>query len=320
MWLEILAVTAGLALLIAGGELLVRGATAVARRAKVSPAVIGLTIVAAGTSMPELVVSIDAARSGAPDVAVGNVVGSNIYNVLLILGLAALVRPIEVTWATIRLEWPVLALASWTMLLLARDGWLDRLEGGYFLASLVVFVAWTVKMARHDALEPERADLAGLAASRASGVASWPKAVGKIVVGVGILGWGADLLVSGASAIATAAGMAERVIGLTLVAVGTSLPELVTSVLAARRGESGIALGNVMGSNIFNILGILGVTALIQPIPVHPRTTDIDNWVMLATALVLFPVIRSGFRVTRPEGALLLAAAVAWSAYLFGTP
>ncbi len=318
MLLEVLQSVLGLVALVIGGEVLVRGATSMAGRARLSPAVIGLTVVAAGTSLPELVVSVDAALSGAADLAMGNVVGSNIYNVLLILGASALVRPLTTTWSTVRLEWPVMALASWTALLLARDGVLDRLEGAYFLAGLVAFVAWTVRMARRDAGPEERAGLEAVAAGQATGApATWAGILLRVIGGAVLLAVGADLLVSGASAMAVNAGVSERVIGLTLVAVGTSLPELVTSVVAARRGESGIAVGNVIGSNIFNILGILGVTTLIQPIPIHAGTIALDLWVMLATALVLLPLMRTGFRISRAEGALLFAGAVGWTAVLF---
>ena len=318
MLLEVLRSLVGLVALVVGGDVLVRGATSMAGRARLSPAVIGLTVVAAGTSLPELVVAVDAALSGAPDLAMGNVVGSNIYNILLILGVSALVSPLTTTSTTVRLEWPVMALASWTALLLARDGVLDRLEGAYFLAGLVAFVAWTVRMARRDAGSAERATLEEVAAAETLGApATWPGILVRVIGGAVLLAVGADLLVSGASAMATVAGVSERVIGLTLVAVGTSLPELVTSVVAARRGESGIAVGNVVGSNIFNILGILGVTTLIQPIPIHAGTIALDLWVMVATALILLPVMRTGFRISRLEGAVLLAGAVGWSAVLF---
>ncbi len=318
MLIEVLRSLLGLVALVAGGEILVRGATALAGRVRLSPAVIGLTVVAAGTSLPELVVSVDAAFSGAPDLAIGNVVGSNIYNILLILGVSALVRPLTTTWTTVRLEWPVMALASWNLLLLARDGRLDRLEGAYFVAGLVVFVAWTVRMARQDAGPEERASLEAAAAAH-TGLKppSGAGIAGRVIGGAVLLAVGADLLVQGASALAATAGVSERVIGLTLVALGTSLPELVTSVLAAWRGQSGIAVGNVIGSNIFNILGILGVTALILPIPIQAGTIRLDLWVMLGTALLLLPLMRTGFRINRWEGGLLLGGALAWSAALF---
>lgn len=317
MGVDLLMAVAGLALLVLGGELLVRGATGVALLARASPGVIGLTVVAAGTSMPELVVSVDAALAGSPDLALSNVVGSNIYNVLLILGLAAVVRPLDVAWSSVRLEWPVMMLASWTLLLLARDGDLDRLEGGYFLVSIVVFVAWTVRMARRDVTPSERSDLVEfVSAQRGATVATWLRASGQVVVGVVLLGVGARMLVFGASDLASAAGVSERVIGLTLVALGTSLPELVTSVVASARGSSGIALGNVIGSNIFNVLGILGATALIHPISVNPQAASLDIWVMLAAAAVLLPIMMSGSRVSRLEGALLLVGATAWSVVL----
>ncbi len=314
MLLDVVMSAAGLALLLVGGELLVRGATALALRFRVSPSVIGLTVVAAGTSMPELVVSIGAAVQGLPDVAIGNVVGSNIYNILLILGLAALVRPLTTTWTTIRLEWPVMALAAWTMHLLSRDGMLDRLEGAYLLAGLIAFVAWMVRLARKEVPDAERESLESVADSRGGAtVESWARSVGGVTIGVALLGLGAHLLVSGASSLAADLGVSQRVIGLTVVAIGTSLPELITSVLAAWRGNSAIAVGNVVGSNIFNVLGILGATALVHPIPVNLRTIELDNWVMLGVTLMLLPLMRTGFKINRWEGGLLLAGAVVWS-------
>ena len=314
MLVDALTSVCGLALLVGGGELLVRGATALALRFRVSPAVVGLTVVAAGTSMPELVVSVGAALRGVPDMAVGNVVGSNIYNVLLILGLAALVRPLTTTWTTVRLEWPVMAVAAWTMHLLARDGSLDRLEGAYLLAGLIAFLAWTVQMARNAVPAAERETLEGVAEARSgSTTASWARSIAGVVGGVALLGLGASLLVDGATSLAVGFGVSERVIGLTVVALGTSLPELITSVLAAWRGQAGIAVGNVVGSNIFNILGILAATALVLPVPVNAATLELDNWVMLGATLLLLPLMWTGFRIERWEGGLLLAGAVAWS-------
>lgn len=307
---SILLVVLGLALLAGGGEALVRGATTVARIAGLTPAVIGLTVVAAGTSLPELVVSVMAALRGTPDIAVGNVVGSNIFNIGAVLGAAALVAPLAVHGAAVRLEWPVMFLASWIGFLLMRDFQLDRLEGGFFLASLVVFTAYSVFIARNEVSQQEQSTYASETAGRSlhPPTRELGLSILAIVAGSGLLVLGGNLLVDGAVAIARHAGMTERVIGLTIVAAGTSAPELAASLVAAYRGRSDVALANIIGSNIFNILGILGVTSLIAPIAVSPQMVRSDMVWMLALSAVLFPMMRSRFVVSRAEGTLLVAA------------
>jgi len=306
---SILLVILGLVLLAGGGEALVRGATTIARVAGLTPAVIGLTIVAAGTSLPELVVSIMAALHGTPDIAVGNVVGSNIFNVGMVLGAAALVAPLAVHRAALRLEWPVMFLASWIGFLLMRDHNLDRLEGGFFVASLVVFTAYSVYIARHEVSEQEQSGYASETDSRSlhPRTRELGLSVLAVLLGSGLLVLGGKYLVDGAVAIARYAGMTERVIGLTIVAMGTSAPELAASLVAAFRGRSDLALANIIGSNIFNILGILGITALLHPIPVAAAIVQTDAWWMLGFAVVLFPMMWTGRRISRVEGGILLA-------------
>lgn len=303
----VLLILGGIALLAAGGDLLVRGAVSLARLLRVSTAVIGLTVVAMGTSTPELAVSLLAALQGKSDIAVANVVGSNIFNVVAILGVSALVVPLVVHMTAVRLEWPVMAIVSLQFLLLARDGALDRLEGAFFLVALVAFTAYMVHLARRDL---SAADADTIAAS----VESWTVRgrrlaldLGLVIGGLLILVAGAQLLVRGATTLALAAGVSERVVGLTIVAAGTSMPELAASLVAAWRKQADIALANVIGSNIFNIAGILGVVALITPQRVHPVIVASDVWWMVGIALLLFPVMRSGMRIGRREGALLLA-------------
>jgi cation:H+ antiporter len=313
-------VVLGLGLLVAGGEALVRGASGIALAARVSPAVIGLTIVAAGTSMPELVVSVQSALADSAGLALGNVVGSNIFNIGAILGLAALVRPMRVTGNSVRLEWPVMMLASLQLLLLARDGTIDRVEGAVLLAAMVAFTAYAVWLGRHSSTPAEVAAFAeslpvAPAGRSGRGVA---RDIGMVAVGVGLLAGGSSLLVNGAVGIASALGVSETVIGLTIVAGGTSTPELVTSLVAARRGKDDIAVANVVGSNIFNILGILGVTGLITPLAVPDVILSRDVWWMLGAALMLFPLMRSGMRVTRFEGVLLLGGFGAYMVLLLG--
>ncbi len=305
----LLFVAAGVAVLGFGADALVRGAVTLARAAKVSAAVIGLTIVSMGTSLPELTVSVAATLRGASDLGVGNVVGSNIFNIGIVLGLTALIQPMRVHSSAVRLEWPFMFLASFQLLLLARDGRLDRLEGGFFLVGLVLFTAYVVRIGRTEVAGEEAADLAQEVAARdvpdGAGVG---KALLFVAGGIALLVVGGELLLRGAIDLARAAGMTERVIGLTIVAAGTGTPEVATSLMAARRGQGEIALGNVIGSNIFNVLGILGTTALLRPLAVGEAMVRSDMVWMLVLSAVLFPMMRSKFVVTRAEGGLLAAA------------
>lgn len=298
----------GLAL---GGELLVRGAVAIAQRFGLSPLMIGLTLVGLGTSMPELVTSVQAALVGAPGIAVGNVVGSNICNVLLILGTAALLRPVEAGAAAFRRDGAVLVGASLLCLWVILAGDIGRLAGAAFVLLLVGFVVFTYLSERDapashaaeaDAIGPMSGGLAG--------------AVPKFLAGLVLTVIGARFLVQGAIDLAQSLGVSDAVIGLTVVAIGTSLPELVTSIVAAVRGHSDVAFGNVIGSNIFNIFGILGVTALIQPIPVPPEIARLDIWIMLAATAALVVVTVTGWRITRSEGGLLLGSYAAYIGFL----
>ena len=307
MLIDCLLVAVGLALLVGGGEALVRGASGVALKAKLSPAVVGLTIVAAGTSMPEFVVCTQSALEGSPGLAMGNVVGSNIFNVGMILGLTAIVRPLEIKGNTIRLEWPVMMLAAFQLHLLARDGMVDRLEGGFLLAGLVAFVAYMVWVSRKAIAPVEEAQFEKVATASfgRTGSAAVFLNIAAIAVGAALLAGGSTAMVRGAVAIASSLGVSDTVIGLTVVAAGTSMPELVTSLVAARRGQGDIAVGNVIGSSIFNVLGILGATALIHPLEVASEITARDSFWMLGATLLLLPMMRSGMRVTRLEGSLL---------------
>ncbi len=310
-----LVIAGGVVLLLIGGDLLVRGAVSIARLARVSTAVIGLTIVAIGTSTPELAVSLMAAASNQPDIAVGNVVGSNIFNVAVILGVAALLLPLTVHMTAVRLEWPFMFATSALFLMLARDGRIDRLEGGFLLVLLVAFLAYMVRASRLEvgaAGRQELSDSVDALTLRTPGRQALID-VAIVLGGLVTLVVGARLLVSGGTGLARAAGISERVIGLTVAAAGTSLPELATSIVAARRRQPDIAIANVLGSNIFNVLGILGTVALVTPQTVHPAIVSSDSWWMVGTALLLFPLMISGRRVSRWEGAVLLAA---YSVYL----
>ncbi|MCB9507778.1 MAG: calcium/sodium antiporter [Myxococcales bacterium] len=305
-WLMLLL---GFGLLVAGGEALVRGASGLALMAKLPPAVVGLTIVAAGTSMPELVVSVESALNGNVGIAVGNVVGSNTFNIGAILGLAALVRPLRVTGNTVRMEWPVMMLAALQLFLLARDGSVDRVEGAALLAAMAGFTAYAVWIGRNatTANEADGFDELVTASFGATGTRALTTNALAVVVGVALLAGGSTLLVGGAVGIATLLGVSETVIGLTIVAAGTSTPELVTSLVASRRGRDDIAIANVVGSNIFNVLGILGVTALVRPLAVPEVILGRDIWWMLGASVLLLPLMWTGLRVNRAEGAALLA-------------
>ncbi|TNE89483.1 MAG: calcium/sodium antiporter [Deltaproteobacteria bacterium] len=298
-------VVCGLALLVAGGEGLVRGASGLAALAKVSPAVIGLTVVAAGTSMPEFVVSLQAAVEGSPGLAVGNVVGSNLFNLAAILGLTALVRPLAILGNTVRLEWPVLVVAVCLLHLLARDGSVDRMEGALLFAAMVVFTAYVVWIGRQE--QPAAAESVVTASFGQRGARAAALNLGAVGVGVALLAFGSTALVRGATAVASGLGVSETVIGLTIVAAGTSTPELVTSLMAARRGQDDLAVSNVVGSSIFNVLGILGSTALIAPLPVPEVILTRDHPWMIGVCLLLFPLMKSDLRISRIEGAFLVA-------------
>lgn len=297
--LSLTLVAAGIGLLIFGGDRLVEASIDLARRARLTPAFIGLTVVAAGTSMPELFVSATAALAGSPGIALGNVIGSNIANVGLILGLCAMVAPLPVGAGIMRLDYPVLVGVSIGVPLLGLDGWLGRWDSALCVLALSVYVGVAVALARRTL--PVQADSqAGAAPARSIGpMLAW------LVAALVCLAVGARVLVIGAVQIAHALGVSERVVGLTIVAVGTSLPELVASAAAALKQQQELAVANIVGSNIFNLLGILGVTGLIQPLPTEAGKLNIDVPVMIGFALALLPLARDE-RVSRLEGALLV--------------
>lgn len=295
----------GLLLLGAGGEMLVRGSVGAARSLGVSPLLIGLTLVGFGTSTPELVTSIQAAARGSPGIAVGNVVGSNIANVLLILGVAALIRPVEFHPRAFRRDGPVLLAATVAGLGAIVYGRLSPWLGATFVAALAGYVGFTWLQERRAPVEDIEADRhEAQAEAHAPPRPRLMPGLLMALVGIGLTVVGARLLVDGAIEVARAWGVPETVIGLTIVAVGTSLPELVASAMAALRGRSDLAFGNVVGSNIYNTLGILGVTALVRPIPVPGELARFDVWVMLAAVFLL--LAQRNLRLGRREGLVLL--------------
>ncbi len=314
-----LLLAAGLVLLVGGGELLVRGATGLATAMRISPLVIGLTVVAFGTSSPELAVSVTSAFAGQADVAVGNVIGSNIFNVLFILGVSALITPLSVSARLVRLDVPLMILASVGLWAFASSGTLGRFECAALLSGLIAYLGWTVVQSRRDA-----ATMAEETA--ASGMPTWTAwslcgQIALIVGGLALLTFGSNWLVRGAVELARFWGVSELIIGLTIVAVGTSLPEVATSILAAVRGQRDIAVGNIVGSNLFNILGILGIAGLVSrtPITVLDAAIRFDLPVMTAVAVACLPIFFTGHVIARWEGALFLGYYFAYTGWLIAT-
>ena len=311
---DLLWAVGGLIVLTLGADLLVRGASALAARLRIPPLVVGLTVVALGTSAPEIAVSVDAAVSGRPDVALGNVVGSNIFNILVILGISAVVAPLVVRSELVKLDLPVMLAVSALPLLLGLDRFISAGEGGLLLGLLAAYIlglAWISRRKQNDHGPPTpEAPTPDLHRP------VWFQIL-LVVGGLGLLLLGADAFVQGASTLARAAGVSELVIGLTLVAAGTSLPELATSVLASFRGERDLAVGNVVGSNIFNVLGVLGAGAVAgSGLPIPSGVLRFDFPVMIAVALACLPVFRSGSSISRREGTVFIAYYLLYVIYL----
>jgi cation:H+ antiporter len=331
MVIPLLKTTVGLLFLLGGGEVLLRGAAGLAARLGLSPLLIGLTVVAAATSMPELVVVVTSGIQGVPDLGVGNVIGSNIANILLILGVAAVLWPIATRPEHVLRDGLVLLGATLMFTVFALIGGVGRIDGAVMLVALMAYLVFsylsdrringavrdeTPNPATAEAATPEAAsseapgdagalpDPRGLAESPAR--ARLATALVFVVTGVGALIGGSQLLVDGAVVIAQRLGVSDAVIGLTLVAVGTSLPELATAIVAGMRRHSEIALGNVLGSNVFNLLLILGLLALITPFHLAQEMLDLDLWVMIGAVVVLLPVMMTGWRIGRREGAVFL--------------
>lgn len=308
---------AGFVLLLVGGEAIVRGSVALADRLGVSPLVVGVTVVGFGTSLPEMVVCVNAALTGAPGLAVGNVVGSNIANTMLVVGVAALILPIAVNPEAVRRDALGMVLATFVFVAIgATTGGLAWWHGALLLAVLCVYVGftfWHDDKTNDDAAKLHREE----AAERGTIPLRLASLFSIVVAGLVAVVVGAEWLVTGATQMARSFGVPEEVIGLTLVAVGTSLPELATAVVAAYRGHSDVCVGNVLGSNVFNLFGIAGVTALFAPLPFSSKIVEFDLWVLLASAVVILPFMLTGFRISRIEGAALTALYCAFVAAQF---
>lgn len=292
----------GLVMLIGGAELLVKGAVSVALRFRVSMLVIGMTIVSLGTSAPELLVTIKSALEGHADLGLGTVLGSNISNITLVLGITAMVLPVTVQRDSIVIDWPMMMVATVLLYLLALDGSIHFWEGLFFVVLLTVFGTWLVYQSRkknNDVLSAEEFK------EKAGTITTMLRDLTLVVIGCVGLAYGADFLVEGATAIARDYNVSERVIGITMVAFGTSVPELITSVVAAYRGKADISIGNLIGSNLFNILAILGISSMIKEIPVSDVVLRIDMIWVLAISAFLLPLMLIGRKVNRWKGGLL---------------
>lgn len=309
-----LMLAAGLVLLIVGADLLIKGAARLASAFGIPSLVIGLTVVAFGTSAPELAVSVKAAFSGEAELAVANVVGSNIVNVLLILGASAVILPLIISKQLIRQDVPIMVLLSIALFLMVQDGQLSKIESGIFVVGLVCytfFLFWQGKKQGVEVVDDEVAEMLQKPHP------AWQSAL-FVLAGLALLVIGSGWLVDSAVQLAKSWGVSEAVIGLTIVAIGTSMPEMVTSIVAAIKGEGDIAVGNIVGSNIFNILCVLGVSGLVSPIPlqVGEQLSQLDIPVMLAVAMLCIPFFFAGAILNRIEGALFLACYVAYTWYL----
>jgi len=320
LWIQALWFAGGLVALVVGADALVRGASKLALTFGLSPLVVGLTIVAFGTSAPEMAVSTSAVLGGQTDIAVGNVVGSNIFNVLFILGISALIVPLVVHHQLIRQEVPIMLGASFLLLALGLDGNIAMWEGGVLLGLLLAYTGFLVVQSRKQGAEAaSEFDDEIQPASPGAWDSSLPAQLGLIVVGLIMLVVGSDWLVSSAVAFAKAFGVSDLVIGLTIVAAGTSMPEVATSITAAIKGERDIAVGNVVGSNTFNILGVVGLSGLVSGMDglvLVPSVLNFDIWVMLAVAFACLPVFVTGREIARWEGAVFVFYYVAYVTYL----
>jgi len=304
MLFDIVILITGLVVLILGGDFLVRGASGIALQFRISPLVIGLTVVAFGTSAPELLISIKAALSGSPDMTMGNIVGSNICNLGLVLGITTLISKIKVNIDSIRIDWPVTMGSSLLLYFLVKEenSMISRYEGVFFVLLIIIYTIFIIKRSRKNALVGLRFD-DDLPKGNHSNYRDW------IIIGIGSLGlyFGSEWFVNGAKSIAEGMGVSHRVIGITVLALGTSLPELVTAIVAAIKMETDLALGNLMGSNIFNILSILGITSIITEIEVSKEILNNDMIPMLGLTLLLLPLMIIGKKMGKVAGVILLS-------------
>ena len=307
MLIPVLLVLVSLVVLYFGADFLVKGSSSLAVRFGISPLVVGLTVVAFGTSAPELLVSVQSALVGNSGIAVGNVMGSNIFNVCAILGISAMIYPLRVNPRLVRFDMPVMLVATLLFVLIFHDGSFGRWAGILFFVGICAYMIYCVYKAKRGEVSEGEEEI--------KVTKSWILDVVFVIIGLGLLVWGSDLLVNNAVSIAKALGWSEAVIGLTIVAAGTSMPELATSVVAAMKKRTDIAIGNVVGSNIFNLLAVLGLTATITPVETN-QINWLDMGVMFGSSLILLPFMRTGFKIGRGEGVVLFIIYVAYTVYL----
>jgi len=311
--MEYLLLTGGLIILLVSGELLVRGATALALRFNISTLVVGVTVVSFGTSAPELFISVKAALSGHPDISIGNIVGSNIANLGLVLGVTAAIFHVNVSKNSIRIDWPVMMGASLLFYVFILDQVLVFWEGLIFVVAITAFVIWLIRKSRREEL-PRATDQRVFIENQ--GRSSLFKTIAFVLIGCVGLAYGAGWLVDGAVGIAEKLGISERIISLTVIAFGTSVPELATSIIAIVRKQSDISIGNLIGSNIFNLFGILGITSMLTDITVDDRILSSDIFWMLGISLLVLPFMISRLQVRRIEGIVLLLIYFVYIGYL----
>jgi len=314
--MEFIQIVAGLLMLVLGGDYLVKGASGIALKMDIPPMLVGMTVVALGTSSPELVVSLKAALDGKPDISVGNVVGSNIANVALILGVTTIIFPLAIQKRALRVDWLVMMIASFIFYLFALDGGFSRFEGGLFVSLLAIFIGVSFYRAKKNReVEPIEADIPKTGKGR-----KWWVLILFVALGsVGLI-LGAQWFLSGAESIARNLGVSDRVIAITLVAFGTSVPELAASVVAAFKKEQDISLGNIVGSNLFNLFAIIGITSIVSPIRVAPEILSNDIFWMLGTSLAILPLALIRNRLGRIDGFLFISTYALFVYLLLSTP
>ncbi len=318
--INVLLVAVGLAMLFAGSEFLIRGSVKIAKRMHISQLVIGLTVVAFGTSTPELVVSINSALEGQADISLGNIIGSNIVNIGLILGLSAAIFPIAVHIKTIRREIPIMLAVSLIIIPISLDGTISQIDGAFLVISLIAFIYFSYRQSKKENTQIPLIIDDNRENSISNNLAFTPliKNILFVIIGIILLYFGSSFTVDNAVSIANSLGISERIIGLTIIAIGTSLPELITSVGAARKKHADLSIGNIIGSNIFNVLSILGISSLIIGIKVN-FTIFIDYIVMIGFSAALIPVMKSGFIITKKEGYILVTAYLLYLGFLIMT-
>jgi cation:H+ antiporter len=313
MLLSVLYVLSSLVFLYFGASWLVKGSSSLAIKAGVSPLIAGLTVVAFGTSSPELVVSVNAALSGHGTIAIGNVIGSNLFNICIILGISAVIAPLKIKMQLLKIDIPVLIITTIVFMLFFADRNISRLEGGILLVGIILYTTMNILLARR---EKDKEVIDEFNETISNGKIKWYWSAGMIVLGIGVLVAGSEILVKGAVDIARSLGVGDTIIGLTIIAAGTSIPELASSVVATIKKEYDIAIGNVIGSNIFNILGIIGISSIINPLSAI-AISNIDLYIMLGVTLLLLPFFKTNYTLKRDEGIFMIGLYLMYLYYLW---